>query len=333
MSGLEQFSAITLEQMQTSERFFPMAWVLWEDTHYQKLKSDCKVLYSMMKNRLELSAKNGWVDELGRVYIEFSNAEIQRYFNCSKPTAIKLKKDLSDYGLIYEYSQFSNADGQLANRIYIGQVMTYDAEKYKQERLERQEKAFQKRIEKRQNRPRKNNLRGVSKDLTGAVNNFDPNYKDSSKTDSSKDNYSPRKAEQNSDEFSQPAKADHHSSQNQSLKYVPPKYYSLLNVIADRYNAKFTQYDLFTGEFQNYSLTHQQKMLIGQYLAEGYVTSQEIIDLIENHVPVDCESPLAYLLKSLENLKRERLYEQKEIAHRNAENYYAMRQQGVVANE
>ncbi|CBZ48568.1 replication initiator protein A [Streptococcus gallolyticus subsp. gallolyticus ATCC BAA-2069] len=107
----------------------------------------------------------------------------------------------------------------------------------------------------------------------------------------------------------------------------------MLNVIADRYNAKFTQYDLFTGEFQNYSLTHRQKMLIGQYLAEGYVTSQEMIDLIENHVPVDCESPLAYLLKSLENLKRERLYEQKEIAHRNAKNYYAMRQQEVIADE
>ena len=321
MSGLEQFSAITLEQMQTSERFFPMAWVLWEDTHYQKLKSDCKVLYSMMKNRLELSAKNGWVDEVGRVYIEFSNAEIQRYFNCSKPTAIKLKKDLSDYGLIYEYSQFSNADGQLANRIYIGQVMTYDAEKYKQERLERQEKAFQKRIEKRQNRPRKNNLRGVSKDLTGAVNDFDPNYKDSSKTDSSKANYSSRKAEQNSDEFSQPAGADCHSSQNQSLKYVPPKYYSLLNVIADRYNGKFCQIDLFLGESQHYTLTHHQKMKIGQYLTEEYVTSHEVIEMIER-MPYDCEHPLAYLMKMLENLKEERRLEAKIVAHKQAELRY-----------
>lgn len=152
---------------------------------------------------------------------------------------------------------------------------------------------------------------------------------DSSKNKESKNkksnNISSRKSEKNSDEFSQSAETNQSLSQNQSVKYVPPKYYSLLNVISDRYNAKFTQYDLFTGEFQNYSLTHRQKMLIGQYLAEGYVTSQEVIDLIENHVPVDCESPLAYLLRSLENLKRERLYEQKEIAHRNAENYYAMR--------
>ena len=321
MSGLEQFSAITLEQMQTSERYFPMPWVLWEDKHYQNLRSDAKSLYGMMKNRLELSAKNGWIDEEGRVYIEFSNAEIQRYFNCSKPTAIKLKKDLSDYGLIYEYNQFSNADGQLANRIYIGQVMTYDAEKYKQERLERQEKAFQKRIEKRQNRPRKNNLRGVSKDLAGAVNDFDPNYKDSSKPDSSKESHSSRKAEQNSDEFSQPAGADYHSSQNQSLKYVPPKYYSLLNVIADRYNGKFCQIDLFSGDSQHYTLTHRQKMQIGQYLTEEYVTSHEVIEMIER-MPYDCEHPLAYLMKMLENLKEERRLEAKIVAHKQAELKY-----------
>ncbi|MEX2804039.1 replication initiator protein A [Streptococcus sp. H31] len=98
----------------------------------------------MMKNRLKLSAKNGWVDELVHVYIEFSNAEIQWYFNCFKPTAIKNKNELSDYGLIYELSQYSNTDGQLAKRIYIGNAKIYDAEKYKQERLEYQEKAFQK---------------------------------------------------------------------------------------------------------------------------------------------------------------------------------------------
>ncbi|MCW8634240.1 replication initiation protein, partial [Streptococcus macedonicus] len=32
-------------------------------------------------------------------------------------------------------------------------------------------------------------------------------------------------------------------------------------------------------------------------------------------------------LKSLENLKQERLYEQKSIAHLNAENYYSMKLQ------
>ena len=69
-----------------------------------------------------------------------------------------------------------------------------------------------------------------------------------------------------------------------------------------------------------------QKMKIGQYLASGYVTSAEVLNMIER-IPKDSTSPLAYLLKSLENLKQERLYEQKSIAHLNAENYYSMKLQ------
>lgn len=42
--------------------------------------------------------------------------------------------------------------------------------------------------------------------------------------------------------------------------------------------------------------------MIGQYLSDGYITSREIINVIER-IPYDSESPLAYLLKFLENLK------------------------------
>ena len=62
-------------------------------------------------------------------------------------------------------------------------------------------------------------------------------------------------------------------------------------------------------------------MLIGQYLSDGYATSGEVLDIIER-IPIDSESPLAYLLKCLENLKDERRLEAKMIAHRNAEMKY-----------
>ena len=198
--------------------------------------------------------------------------------------------------------------------------MTYDAEKYKQERIERQERAFQKRVEKRQNRPRKNNLPDASKIYNGVVNNVDPNYKDSSKTDSSKNNSS-RKVATNSEELAQPTEPNSQSFKENFVNYIPPKYYSLLQVIADRYNGKFCQIDIFTGDSQNYSLTHRQKMKIGQYLAEEYITSHEVIDMIER-IPYDCEHPLAYLMRMLENLKEERRLEAKIIAHRQAELKY-----------
>lgn len=46
-------------------------------------------------------------------------------------------------------------------------------------------------------------------------------------------------------------------------------------------------------------------MMIGQYLTQEYITSHEVIDMIER-MPYDCEHPLAYLMKMLENLKEER---------------------------
>ena len=96
--------------------------------------------------------------------------------------------------------------------------------------------------------------------------------------------------------------------------YIPPKYYSLLESISYKYNDRF----LYPN---NYTLTHAQKMKIGEYLASGYVTSDEVISMIER-IPEDATSPLAYLFKSMENLKQERMLECKAIAHENARKKY-----------
>lgn len=105
---------------------------------------------------------------------------------------------------------------------------------------------------------------------------------------------------------------DNSSIETQS--YIKPEYYSLLQVIADKYNEKFIYP-------YNYSLTHQQKMLICQFLSDGYMTSDEVLATIDR-IPEDVESPLAYLISSMERLKEERLLEAKAIAHENAKRKY-----------
>ncbi len=104
------------------------------------------------------------------------------------------------------------------------------------------------------------------------------------------------------------------NSSRETQPYIKPEYYSLLQVIADKYNEKFIYP-------YNYSLTHQQKMLIGQFLSDGYMTSDEILAMIDR-IPEDVESPLAYLISSMERLKEERLLEAKAIAHENARRKY-----------
>ncbi|HEP1823340.1 TPA: phage replisome organizer N-terminal domain-containing protein [Streptococcus suis] len=104
------------------------------------------------------------------------------------------------------------------------------------------------------------------------------------------------------------------NSSRETQPYIKPEYYSLLQIIADKYNEKFIYP-------YNYSLTHQQKMLIGQFLSDGYMTSDEVLATIDR-IPEDVESPLAYLISSMERLKEERLLEAKAIAHENARRKY-----------
>lgn len=104
------------------------------------------------------------------------------------------------------------------------------------------------------------------------------------------------------------------NSSRETQPYIKPEYYSLLQIIADKYNEKFIYP-------YNYSLTHQQKMLIGQFLSDGYMTSDEVLTMIDR-IPEDVESPLAYLISSMERLKEERLLEAKAIAHENARRKY-----------
>ncbi|OCX08144.1 phage replisome organizer N-terminal domain-containing protein [Streptococcus dysgalactiae] len=104
------------------------------------------------------------------------------------------------------------------------------------------------------------------------------------------------------------------NSSRETQPYIKPEYYSLLQVIAGKYNEKFIYP-------YNYSLTHQQKMLIGQFLSDGHMTSDEVLAMIDR-IPEDVESPLAYLISSMERLKEERLLEAKTIAHENARRKY-----------
>ncbi len=52
--------------------FFRIPKVLYTDPIFKNLSSDAKVLYGILLDRMELSMKNGWVDENNKVYIYFT---------------------------------------------------------------------------------------------------------------------------------------------------------------------------------------------------------------------------------------------------------------------
>ena len=87
---------------------------------FKRVSTDAKLLYGLMLDRMSLSAKNGWFDEQGRVYIYFQLSEIQADMNCGHDKAIKILGELDfkkGIGLIERVKQ---GQGKPA-RIYVKQ--------------------------------------------------------------------------------------------------------------------------------------------------------------------------------------------------------------------
>ena len=80
--------------------FLMVPWVLITDLTFRKLSMESKVLYAMMLDRVGLSTKNNWLDELGRVFIYYTVDEIIEKMGCCKQKALKLLNELKEFGLI-----------------------------------------------------------------------------------------------------------------------------------------------------------------------------------------------------------------------------------------
>ena len=84
----------------------------------EKLNSDSKILYAFLLNRLSLSQKNHWFDELNRVYLIFTREEVQDKLCLSEKTVTKAFKQLTDTNLIAEKRQGLGKP----NLIYVGKI-------------------------------------------------------------------------------------------------------------------------------------------------------------------------------------------------------------------
>ena len=61
---------------------------------FKKISTDAKLLYGLLLDRMGLSARNGWYDDAGRVYIFYTLDEIQEDLNCGHEKAVKLLSEL-----------------------------------------------------------------------------------------------------------------------------------------------------------------------------------------------------------------------------------------------
>ena len=80
--------------------FYRIPKLLFQDSRFQPLSTDAKTLYGILLDRMSLSARNGWLDKAGRVFIIYTVQEVQDSLSCADKKATKLLRELEEYGLI-----------------------------------------------------------------------------------------------------------------------------------------------------------------------------------------------------------------------------------------
>ena len=90
--------------------FFRIPKLLFTDSTFSKLSSDAKVLYGILLDRMNLSMKNGWLDEENKVYIIFTIEEIAEIMCCATQKATKILQEL-------DKSQFKNDENHNSGNV------------------------------------------------------------------------------------------------------------------------------------------------------------------------------------------------------------------------
>lgn len=93
----------TLEEIQRNT-FYQMPKFLFEG-EFRALNNDARMLYALLRDRHDLSTKNGWVNEKGEVYLIFSRENMCEMLGLSDKPVTKAMNDLKKIGLAEEQRQ------------------------------------------------------------------------------------------------------------------------------------------------------------------------------------------------------------------------------------
>ena len=74
--------------------FYRVPKVLFTREQFKQLSAEAKILYGIMLDKLDLSVKNNWGDDNGRVYIIYTIEQIMADMNCADQKATKLLDEL-----------------------------------------------------------------------------------------------------------------------------------------------------------------------------------------------------------------------------------------------
>ncbi len=99
---------------------------LFSDPRYAGMGLETKVAYTFLLNRFQLSRRNGWVNDLGEVFVIFPRKELARELRICEQKVTAAFRTLKELNLIWE-KRCGRGD---ANQIYLATVTPQDDPEY-----------------------------------------------------------------------------------------------------------------------------------------------------------------------------------------------------------
>ena len=87
-------STIYIHQPEKAFSFTRLPNFLFEAPTFQPLSNEAKLLYAFILRRAELSRKNGWADEYGRIYLYYPICEVAALLHCGRQKAVNTLREL-----------------------------------------------------------------------------------------------------------------------------------------------------------------------------------------------------------------------------------------------
>ena len=87
-------NTIYIHQPEKAVSFTRLPNFLFETPTFILLSNEAKVLYAFILRRTDLSRKNGWADEYGRIYLYYPINEVVELLRCGRQKAVNTLREL-----------------------------------------------------------------------------------------------------------------------------------------------------------------------------------------------------------------------------------------------
>ena len=89
-----------IRQKPPAQSFIQLPSFLFEAPSFCALSNEAKILYAMILRRTELSRKNGWADDCGRIFLYYPICEVVDLLHCGRQKAVNTLRELQYAGLV-----------------------------------------------------------------------------------------------------------------------------------------------------------------------------------------------------------------------------------------